>query len=157
VSLPPFQALLEAHRADLYRFLVASVGPTDADDCFQETVISALRAYPRVRSASNLRGWLLKIAQRKAIDSHRGRGRRPLPVEAVPERAGGEVVGGQDSEPELWSAVRELPPKQRTAVFCRSVMGMSYAELADLLDCSEEAARRNVHEGLSRLRKEWTP
>jgi RNA polymerase sigma factor (sigma-70 family) len=155
VSLPPFQALLEAHRTDLYRFLVASVGPTDADDCFQETVISALRAYPRVRSDSNLRGWLLKIAQRKAIDSHRARGRRPLPVEAVPERAA-EAGGGRNSEPELWGAVRELPPKQRTAVFCRSVMGMSYAELADLLGCSQDAARRNVHEGLSRLRKEWT-
>jgi RNA polymerase sigma factor (sigma-70 family) len=156
VSLPPFQALLEAHRTDLYRFLVASVGPTDADDCFQETVISALRAYPRVRSDSNLRGWLLKIAQRKAIDSHRARGRRPLPVEAVPERAGAEAGSGRNSEPELWGAVRELPPKQRTAVFCRSVMGMSYAELAELLDCSQDAARRNVHEGLSRLRKEWS-
>jgi RNA polymerase sigma factor (sigma-70 family) len=156
VSLPPFQALLEAHRTDLYRFLVASVGPTDADDCFQETVISALRAYPRVRSDSNLRGWLLKIAQRKAIDSHRARGRRPLPVEAVPERAGAEADGARNSEPELWATVRELPPKQRTAVFCRSVMGMSYAELAELLDCSQDAARRNVHEGLSRLRKEWS-
>jgi RNA polymerase sigma factor (sigma-70 family) len=157
VSLPPFQALLEAHRADLYRFLVASVGPTDADDCFQETVISALRAYPRVRDASNLRGWLLKIGQRKAIDSHRARGRRPLPVETVPERGGSDAGGSLDSEPELWSAVRELPPKQRTAVFCRSVMGMSYAELAELLDSSEDAARRNVHEGLTRLRKEWSP
>ena len=156
MSLPPFQALLEAHRTDLYRFLVASVGPTDADDCFQETVISALRAYPRVRSDSNLRGWLLKIAQRKAIDSHRARGRRPLPVETVPERAGVEAGSSRNSEPELWRAVRELPPKQRTAVFCRSVMGMSYAELAELLGCSEDAARRNVHEGLSRLRKEWT-
>lgn len=156
MSLPPFQALLEAHRTHLYRFLVASVGPSDADDCFQETVISALRAYPRVRSDSNLRGWLLKIAQRKAIDWHRARGRRPLPVEAVPERAAAEVGSGPNSEPELWTAVRELPHKQRTAVFCRSVMGMSYAELAELLDCSQDAARRNVHEGLSRLRKEWS-
>jgi RNA polymerase sigma factor (sigma-70 family) len=78
-------------------------------------------------------------------------------VETVPERAGAEPVGSQNSEPELWAEVRALPPKQRTAVFCRSVMGMSYAELAELLDCSEDAARRNVHEGLSRLRKEWTP
>jgi RNA polymerase sigma factor (sigma-70 family) len=155
VSLPPFQALLEAHRGDVYRFLVASVGPSDADDCFQETVISALRAYPKVSDDSNLRGWLLKIAQRKAIDSHRASSRRPLPVEEVPEHP---VSGGRrNSEPELWAAVRGLPPKQRTAVFCRSVMGMPYAELADLLDSSEDAARRSVHEGLKRLREEWTP
>ena len=153
MSLPPFQALLEAHRADLYRFLVASVGPSDADDCFQETVISALRAYPKLRDDSNLRGWLLKIAPRKAIDSHRASGRRPLPVETVPERVAG---GERDSEPELWAAVRGLPPKQRTAVFCRSVMGMPYGELADLLDCSDDAARRSAHEGLKRLREEWS-
>jgi RNA polymerase sigma factor (sigma-70 family) len=155
VSLPPFQALLEAHRADVYRFLVASVGPNDADDCFQETVISALRAYPKVRSSANLRGWLLKIAQRKAIDSHRVRARQPLPVESVPERPAAPGAS-RNSEPELWAAVRALPPKQRTAVFCRSVMGMSYGELADLLECSEDAARRNVHEGLKRLREEWS-
>jgi RNA polymerase sigma factor (sigma-70 family) len=155
VSLPPFQALLENHRADVYRFLVASVGPSDADDCFQETVISALRAYPEVRRADNLRGWLLKIAQRKAIDAHRARGRRPLPVEAVPERAA--AGPGRNSEPELWAHVRALPPKQRTAVFCRSVMGMPYRELAGVLESSEDAARRSVHEGLARLRKEWTP
>ena len=53
-----------------------------------------------------------------------------------------------------WEHVRELPPKQRTAVFCRSVLGMSYAELAALLGSSEEAARRNVHEGLKRLKRE---
>jgi DNA-directed RNA polymerase specialized sigma24 family protein len=34
---------------------------------------------------------------------------------------------------------------------------MPYAELAELLDCSEEAARRSLHEGLKRLREEWTP
>jgi RNA polymerase sigma factor (sigma-70 family) len=155
VSLPPFQVLLEAHRADVYRFLVASVGPSDADDCFQETVISALRAYPKVRRADNLRGWLLKIAQRKAIDSHRARGRRPVPVEELPERSSGGPA--RNSEPELWAAVRALPPKQRTAVFCRSVMGMPYGELAVVLECSEDAARRSVHEGLTKLRKEWTP
>ena len=60
-------------------------------------------------------------------------------------------------EPEdesLWGRVRELPAKQRTAVFCRTVLGMPYDELATLLESSEEAARRNVHEGLKRLREE---
>jgi DNA-directed RNA polymerase specialized sigma24 family protein len=60
-------------------------------------------------------------------------------------------VGGDD---ELWERVRQLPAKQRTAVYCRSVLGMSYGELALLLDSSEDAARRNVHEGLKRLREE---
>jgi RNA polymerase sigma factor (sigma-70 family) len=158
VKLPPFQSLLDAHRADVYRFLVATVGPGEADDTFQETWIAALRAYPRLRRPDNLRAWLFRIAQNKAIDAHRARGRRAIPVAAVPERAAPPPAGGAtaDSEPELWARVRDLPPKQRTAVFCRSVLGMSYAELALLLESSEDAARRNVHEGLKRLREEYT-
>jgi RNA polymerase sigma factor (sigma-70 family) len=156
VRLPPFQSLLDAHRADVYRFCVAMVGPVEADDCFQETWIAALRAYPRLRRADNLRAWLYRIAHNKAIDVHRARARRPVPVEAVPEPAAPPSAGGaEDSRPELWAKVRELPPKQRTAVFGREVLGMSYAELAVLLECSEEAARRNVHEGLKKLRKEY--
>ena len=151
MSLPPFQALLDAHRSDLYRFLVASVGPSDADDAFQETAIAALRAYPRLRHGGNLRAWLLRIAQRKAIDAHRAGARRATPVASPPEQA---TRPSRDSEPALWAAVRELPGKQRTAVFCRSVLGMPYPELAVLLESSEEAARRNVHEGLKRLREE---
>jgi RNA polymerase sigma factor (sigma-70 family) len=155
VVLPPFQAVFEAQRTDVYRFLLATAGPADADDCFQETWISAMRAYPRLRSAENLRGWLLRIAQNKAIDAHRARGRRPLPVERVPERPAADQRPSLDGQPELWEAVRALPPKQRGAVYCRAVLGMPYDELAGLLDCSEDAARRNVHEGLKRLREEW--
>ena len=71
MTLPPFQTLLDEHAADLHRFLVASVGPHDGADCFQETVISALRAYPGLRHADNLRGWLFTIAHRKVIDHAR--------------------------------------------------------------------------------------
>jgi RNA polymerase sigma factor (sigma-70 family) len=153
VNLPPFQALLDEHRADVYRFLVATAGPSEADDSFQETWIAALRAYPRLRRADNLRAWLFRIAQNKAIDAHRARGRRAVPVAAVPEGATTEVP---DDEPELWARVRALPDKQRTAVFCRTVLGMPYDELAVLLESSEDAARRNVHEGLKRLKEEMT-
>ena len=76
----------------MWRFLVSSVGASDADDCFQETFISALRAYPRLRANSNLRAWVLTIAHRKALDCHRGRARRALPVsdvETFDTRAGG--------------------------------------------------------------------
>jgi RNA polymerase sigma factor (sigma-70 family) len=151
MKLPPFQALLDEHRADIYRFCVATVGPSDADDCFQETWISALKAYPNLRRADNLRAWLFRIAQNKSIDAHRSRGRRAVPVAAVPERP---TSSPTDADPELWERVRDLPTKQRTAVFCRSVLGMSYAELAVLLESSEDAARRNVHEGLKRLKEE---
>lgn len=155
MRLPPFQTLVEEHRVDLYRFCLAVAGRGEADDVFQESWVAALRAYPKLRRSDNLRAWLFRIAQNKAIDLHRSRGRRPLPVERLPEPAAPQEAR-LDGESELWGAVRELPPKQRTAVFCRAVLGMSYAELAALLESSEEAARRNVFEGLKRLREEWT-
>ena len=155
MRLPPFQTLVEEHRVDLYRFCLAIAGRSEADDVFQDSWVAALRAYPKLRRADNLRAWLFRIAQNKAIDLHRARGRGPLPVERLPETAAPERAR-LDGESELWAAVRELPPKQRTAVFCRAVLGMSYAELAQLLESSEEAARRNVFEGLKRLREEWT-
>jgi len=151
VKLPPFQTLLDQHRVDVYRYLVAVAGAGEADDAFQETWIAALRAYPRLKRADNLRAWLFRIAQNKAIDAHRSRGRRPLPLQTIPE-AGTPLA--PEGRSELWAQVRALPPKQRTAVFCRSVLGMPYRELALLLESSEEAARRNVHEGLKRLKEE---
>jgi RNA polymerase sigma factor (sigma-70 family) len=151
VNLPPFQALLEEHRADVYRFLVATAGSSEADDAFQETWISALRAYPKLRRADNLRAWLFRIAHNKAMDIHRSRARRAVPVAAVPE---GAAPPPAEDDPELWARLRRLPTKQRTAVFCRVVLGMPYGELAVLLESSEDAARRNVHEGLKRLKEE---
>jgi RNA polymerase sigma factor (sigma-70 family) len=158
VSLPPFQALLDAHGAAVHRFLVASVGPSDADDCFQEACIAALRAYPRLSHADNLQAWLLRIAQRKAIDAHRARARRAVPAASLPEgSADGRLpIEQMDGQPAVWARVRALPEKQRMAVFLRSVADLSYAEVAETLGCSQEAARRNVHEGLKRLREEWT-
>ena len=156
MSLPPFQALLDSYGADVYRFLLASVGAGDADDCFQETWIAALRAYPGLKHGGNLRGWLLKVAQRKALDAHRARGRRALPVDQVPDRGSADagIAAAHEGNPRLWARVRSLPEKQRLAVVHRMVLDMGYAELAELLDCSEDAARRNVHEGLKTLRRE---
>jgi RNA polymerase sigma factor (sigma-70 family) len=160
VRLPPFQALLDAHGPDLHRFLVASVGAVDADDCYQETWLAALRAYPRLRDDSNLRGWLFTIAHRKVIDHARGRARRPVPVPELPE-ASAVATGpgaGFGARPEvdgdLWAAVASLPDKQRIALALRFIVDSAYAEIATVMGTSEEAARRNVHEALKTLRKD---
>ncbi|HET9094397.1 MAG TPA: RNA polymerase sigma factor [Solirubrobacteraceae bacterium] len=150
MDLPPFQALLDLHGPDIHRFLKASVGPTDADDCYQETWISALRAYPNLRSAGNLRGWLLTIAARKAIDAHRARGRRAVPMAEPPEAS----FTPREPADDLWSAVRALPAKQRAAVMLRHVLDAEYPVVAATMGVSEAAARRSVHEGLKRLREE---
>lgn len=152
VDLPPFQALLDAEGRDVHRFLVATLGHVEADDCYQETWLAALRAYPRLREASNLRAWILTVAHRKAIDHLRARKRRPAPVAELPETP--VSAPESDGVPEVWAHVRALPPKQRTAVALRTVADLAYADIAQVMGTSEEAARRNVHEALKRLRTE---
>lgn len=160
VNLPPFQALLHAHGTDVHRFLTALVGREDADDCYQETWLAALRAYPKLRDASNLRGWILTVAHRKAVDHVRTRRRTPQPTDPLPDRPDPrplEPALPEDADDGLWSSVRALPDKQRTAVVLRYVSDAGYGEISSVMGISEDAARRNVHEALKRLRTEYQP
>ncbi len=158
--IPPFQSFLEEHRTVVYRFLLAQVGPNDADDCFQEAFLAALRAYPTLRDASNLRGWILTIATRKALDSGRRRQRQAIPVDDVagvadpPDRsADKEGFDRMASRSGLWRAVQTLPPRQRAAVVHRFVLDRSYAQIAEAMGSTEETARANVYQAVKKLRE----
>jgi DNA-directed RNA polymerase specialized sigma24 family protein len=152
VHLPPFETLVDAHAAELHRFLVGCVGLAEAEDCLQETFMSALRAYPNLRHGDNLRAWLYTIAQRKATDAVRRAARRPTRgldgVEPVAPMSGDPVDDG------LWRHVRRLPPKQAAALTHRFVFDLAYADISARMAISEEAARQNVSAGLRRLRRE---
>ena len=150
-QLPPFQSLIDEHAAAVMAVLRGAVGREGAEDAFQETFLAALRAYPGLRDGRNLRGWLVTIAHRKAIDHHRARGRAPLPVAAVREEP---VFDPDPTDGAVWAAVAGLPPKQRAAVTLRFASDLPHEEIATALGCSPEAARRSLHEGLKRLRKE---
>lgn len=155
--LPPFQRFLDAHRDDVLRFLVAALGRHDADDAFQETFLSALRSYERLRPGSNLRGWVLTIAHRKALDVHRARARRPLPV-AEPHDGAAAIAWDDgraaEGETDPWERVRALPPRQRAVLTLRYAADLTHAEIAAALGCSEQAARRAASDGLKTLREE---
>src|SRR5688572_25136404 len=148
-SRDPFQSFLDEHRAPVLAFLRAMVGPVDADDCFQETFMAALRNYESLDGA-NPRGWVMTIARNKAIDHHRARARRAVPRADLPDLA---APAPPENDPELWDAVAELPEKQRTAVALRYAADLRYREVGVAMDTSEAAARRNVHEGLRKLRE----
>jgi DNA-directed RNA polymerase specialized sigma24 family protein len=146
----PFQSLLDEHGTALYRHLVGVLGPHDGADCYQETLIAALRAWPPQHDG-NLRGWLFTVAHRKVVDQARAAGRRALPVGDLPDVVGDGAVGVPDGS--VWSAVRALPEKQRVAVALRHGDDWGYDEIADVLGCSEAAARQSVKAGLDRLRE----
>jgi RNA polymerase sigma factor (sigma-70 family) len=155
-ALPPFQTLVDEHRSEVLGFLRAMVGANAADDCFQETFMAALRAYPRA-DARNLRAWLFTIARRKAIDHHRARKRRPQPAGDPQAVADGLISpGGRELDGQVWAHVAALPAKQRAAIALRFVADLRYREIGTALDCTEAAARRNVHDGLRNLRSAVT-
>jgi RNA polymerase sigma factor (sigma-70 family) len=155
-TLPPFQVLIDRHAGEVLGLLRGAVGRVDADDCFQETFIAALRAYPRLGHGENLRGWLLTIAHRKAVDHHRAMGRRPVPVAETGEIAEPLTEDPRPDSDGAWDAVAGLPPKQRAAVTLRFALDLPHDQIASALGCSPAAARRSLHEGLKRLRKEMT-
>jgi RNA polymerase sigma factor (sigma-70 family) len=150
-SLPPFQRVFDEHAGDVLSFLFGAVGASEAEDCFQETMLSALRAYPRLDDASNLRGWLFTIARRKAIDTHRAMARRPVPL-ADPDPGAAPDRGEIDES--LWNDVRALPAKQRRAVVLRFAGDRSYPEIAAAMSTTQDSARQSVHEGLKKLRRD---
>lgn len=150
MKLPPFQRLLDEHADGMRRFLVGYVGWEEAEDCWQETVLAALEAYPGLRHGRNLRGWLFTIARRKALDCLRHRARDAKPGLA-PD--GVEAAPSEIPDWELWGRVAALPEKQRAAVALRFLADLPYAEVAEAMGISEAAARQNVRAGLASLRK----
>ena len=151
----PFEEIVAAHGSVVMRVCRALLGPTDAEDAWAETFLSALRSYPTLRPDSNVPGWLVTIAHRKAIDQIRASARTPRPTDRLPEAVATEGNPGSAPDTELWAALAALPPKQRAAVVYHHVAGLPYAEVGDLLETSEAAARRSAADGIARLRQHY--
>lgn len=158
MSVRPFEAVVDEHGAVVLRVVRALLGPVDAEDAWSDTFLAALEAYPRLRPDSDVRGWLVTIAHRKAVDRLRAGARAPVPTGELPAAVDGSepdaAVSGHD--PALWAALAALPFKQRAAVAYHHVAGLPYAEVGALIGSSEVAARRSASDGLASLRRTWS-
>jgi RNA polymerase sigma factor (sigma-70 family) len=155
VKLPPFQSLVDAYWPDVARLAHALAGPGHGDDVAQQAWAQALSAYPALRSAKNLRSWLLTITARCATDSFRGRRELPVasPAEVRDQPEPSADPGEAPSEPALWAAVRCLPERQRTAIALRYVADLDHTHLALALGITPAASRRLVSDALRTLRE----
>jgi RNA polymerase sigma factor (sigma-70 family) len=151
VGLVPFEHVVAEHGPVVLRVCRSLLGPADADDAWSETFLAALRAYPQLRPDSNVRGWLVTIAHHKSIDILRRAGRAPRPVADVSDVAV-EASWFEPLDGDVRTQLLALPPKQRSAVIYRYLADLSYREVADLLDCTEAAARRRAADGIAALR-----
>jgi RNA polymerase sigma factor (sigma-70 family) len=149
----PFEALVAQHGSTVLRVVRAIVNPTDADDAWSDTFLSALKAYPELSNGADVEAWLVSMARRKAIDLIRSASRRPAPVAEPPHTETPEAADGCDLD--LDAAVAALLPKQRHAVAYRYLEGLPYAEIATLLDSNVPAARRAAADGIANLRRSY--
>jgi RNA polymerase sigma factor (sigma-70 family) len=154
VRQEPFEAVVARHGPTVLRVCRAVLGPDAAEDAWSETFLSALQAYPTLRPGSNVEAWLVTIAHRKAIDQGRARARRAVPTDELPERPMTHPLpGGWESD--LWSALQGLPPKQRQTLAYHYLAGLPYADVADIVGGTAEAARRAAADGIATLRKRY--
>jgi RNA polymerase sigma factor (sigma-70 family) len=154
VSARPFETVVADHGDVVMRVCRALLGPTDADDAWAETFLAALQAYPKLRADSNVRGWLVTIAHRKAIDGLRRSARHAQPSAALPDVAD-PIDPFEVPDDALWDALAALPFKQRSAIAYHHLAGLPYAEVGVLLECSADAARRSAADGIANLRKHY--
>jgi RNA polymerase sigma factor (sigma-70 family) len=152
---PPFETVVATHGARVLRVCRAMLGPTDADDAWSETFLSAMKAYPQLPATANVEAWLVTIAHRKAIDVTRATVRRPIPVAEASDLVPTPAVDDPEIDDDLVEALAALPAKQKQAVAYHYLADLPYAEVAAILGGSTDAARRAAADGIASLRRAY--
>lgn len=134
------------HLDSLYRVALRLTGnPAEADDLVQETMLKAYRAWHQFQQGTNAKGWLLTILRHAFINEYRRRTRHPetVDIDAIEPFSVFEEV--QDDDPsgtffdrivddEVLRAIDQLPEQFRETVVLSDVEGMSYEEIARVLE-----------------------
>jgi len=141
-----FTTFVRRTQADVWRLAAHLVDATAADDLTQETFERAVGALPRFEGRSSARTWLLSIARRVCMDElrRRTRGRAAL------RRLGASVGVDGELEPDgtdgvaVSQLVTGLEPDRRQAFVLTQVLGLSYAEAAEVCECPVGTIRSRV-------------
>ncbi|OLC16182.1 MAG: hypothetical protein AUH29_05580 [Candidatus Rokubacteria bacterium 13_1_40CM_69_27] len=158
----PFETILEAHHAEIYRYLLrVTARASESDDLAQETFLRAYKAYRALAPDANVRAWLFTIATNLARNHFRAERRRRnahAAVRATRAETDGTGPEGEtlfkETRAHLDRAVARLPLKQRLAFVLRKVHDLDYDAIARNLDCSAESARAHVFHALKKIRQE---
>jgi RNA polymerase sigma-70 factor (ECF subfamily) len=159
---PSFAAVVDDIGDEIYRFAwQLTCNKPDADDLYQETLLKAFRAFPKLPADANYRAWFYRITSNTFISDRRKRARDNPLSEAheqtlradTPDNA--RTMDARDLLRDVEVFVTNLPPKQRVALVLRKYHGHGYDHIAATLNSSEVAARANVHEALRKLREQF--
>ena len=165
-SIPPpaeekrssFEREALVHLDALYRVALRLSGnPADAEDLVQEAMLRAYRSWDRFTLGTNAKGWLLTILRNLFINEYRRRRRHPETVDldtiepfAVFEDVQEDPQGAYFDrivDDEVLRAVDELPDVFREAVMLSDVEGLSYEEVAKVLDVPVGTVKSRLYRG----------
>ena len=161
MSQRPFDAIVTAHHAEIYRYLLRTTArASEADDLSQETFLRAYRAYGSLTPDANVRAWLFAIATNLTRNHFRAEKRRRLAYAGVRETrtqvdgAGPEAATlFNEARVRLEAVVSDLPLKQRQAFVLRKIHDLDYDAIGRSLDCSAESARAHVFQAVKKIRQ----
>ena len=152
IELNPIERFYREHAGSVYAFLVSLCrDPIWAEDLMQDTFVKATRSMSGYRGG-NPRSWLFTIARSVFIDDTRRR--RAVPVDEVEDTG---VMDADVTERMLIErSMSRLPERQRTALLLTDKAGLSYAEVAEAIGCSEAAVKVLIHRARVSFRAHYT-
>lgn len=141
------EQFIRATQRDVWRSVAFLADPASADDLTQETFLRAMRSLPRFRGQSSARTWLLTIARRVVVDQIRYERSRPrtsggADLDGVLERH--PQQGRFEDIVEIRLLVDHLDADRRDALLLTQVLGLSYAEAAQVCGCPVGTIRSRV-------------
>jgi RNA polymerase sigma-70 factor (ECF subfamily) len=153
--------LFERHHVRLFNFFLRLTADRSlSQDLTQEVFLRILKYRQSYRGESKFSTWMYQIARNLHIDQLRSR-RPELPIDDIYEECAcpqpspaQEAEAGQDSDL-LARALERLPLRKREVLLLSRFQNMKYAEIADMLACSVESVKVQVHRSLKELRRHY--
>lgn len=150
-----FAEFVAARSTALHRTAYLLVGERHlAQDLLQEALTKTYVAWPRLRDPSKAEAYTRRAITTTAISWYRRRswqGERPS--DDLPEGAQADQADAVTQREWLWTALQELPPRQRAAIVLRFYEDLSEAQTAEAMGCAVGTVKSQVHAGLATLRK----
>ena len=154
-SLDAFRHLVERYQDVLYgtAYLMTSNGAI-AEECVQESFLSAWRGIGGFRSGSPLKPWLVRILVNTVLDLRRRRHLPTADIEGVPLMGEDDPAKQVSDREAIRQALAVLPEEQRQVVMLKYFSGMSTSETAEVLGCAEGTVKSRLHRALQHMRIE---
>ena len=161
-----FKVLYERYRDRVYNIIFYSMGDElRAEDVLQIVFVKIYQGLPKFRFEASLATWIYRIALNESLNQQRGRSAQHVPFEALlgsdEELDSGAAADLQHAEGErreiVHRAVMELSPKLRAVVALKYLDGLSYQEIATVLECSPGTVASRLNRALTQLEARLRP